>query len=257
MSFENELIVKDISTDLYGTEFVSLSWDAKPINLDGTYYFNVYRSVSNQIEDAHLIAYQLTESSYVDYDINRRNKTFDLWYWVGVNKVGSSGEDLCGPKHLEASVKNIATAVRSSQKRLLENIIKNSCYFFIKRRTGGVCVCSEGGTVPNIDCEICYGTGYIGGYSDAISAYISISPSEVYHDNTASTIEKSEARNGWTTFGPTLNANDMVYIKASDILYTIKNVVKTSIGGAIVRQVFMLYEVPGDSILYKLIDSVV
>jgi hypothetical protein len=254
MKFDSQIVIDEISTDLYGADFVTISWAVRPINPSGVYLFNVYRSATNKIGDASLISHLGGSTSFNDIAISRRTKTYDLWYWVSVNKTGYSGEDFYGPKHFEVTPDPKSLKIRHDEELLLRRFIKNKCYFIIKRRFGERCVCAAG-NVADLNCRICYGTGYIGGYYNKIEAYISISAPSSYHDDASRINEKFELTRGWTTYGPTLTGGDLVYMPSRDLLYLIKEVNKTILHGVVLRQMFNLVELPHGHAAYDIISG--
>lgn len=256
MAFEREMTVGTVSADLYGTEFVSLSWEVKPIRPSGTYAFNVYRSFTNSIDDAKLVQSLGATNTFTDYDIKRRDKTESIWYWVGLNKIGVSGEDLYGPKKREVDASREALKIRADENMLLTLVLKNESLMYIKRRFGQICTCSvDGGVTPDSSCGICYGTGYVGGYSGAVSGYVGISMESSYHASSTGITEKMDTLQGWTTYGPSLQSGDLIFIKPKDTLYLISSPTRTTLHGVVLRQIFAMSEVPRGHVAYNLIGT--
>mgnify|MGYP000231291324 CR=1 FL=1 len=255
MTFKSEIKINKITTEFFGPDFIEVSWDVQPINPSGVYLFNVYRSAANSIGSAQLASQLQTSNQFLDYGVRRREGICDIWYWVSVLKQGVSGEDVYGPKHFGLAVDPKAEKIRRDEDLMLRRFIKNKSYFLIKRRFGQQCVCAKN-TVPDLSCEICYGTGYVGGYYDKIESYVGLSIPASYHDDASRITEKFDVVNGWTTYGPSLHGGDLIFVAARDTMFIVKNVKKTVLNGCVLRQIFDMVEMPAGHPAYKLLTNV-
>ena len=147
-------------------------------------YYNVYKGLSRNGIFYKLNNAPIATNRFEDYDM-ARNPNIQNWYKVSAVYEDENGQQIEGalsePQCFE--VRNTDKWFYKINERNLW-ILKNTGMLFdlYTRKYDGEhcprCYDEIRGRAGTLDCDICYGTGYVGGYDPAYQLYVRLKPIE-------------------------------------------------------------------------------
>jgi hypothetical protein len=205
--------------------------------------FQLSRSTSPD-SDFDLVAINLTQPFYTDYDVNLYDENVRYYYkvegFVNGNKVSEDG-----PGTLEYnSPDGVANKVIQESETVLRMMNNPPVYFLLKRRAGYPCPeCWNPITKRCMyaNCPTCNGTGVMDGYHDPIPSRVSQDVSQLLF--ASGELDSDKVRlspiRAWTTNVPLLYPEDVM----CDVLnqrYKIVNVARRTRSQFVIRQILDL-----------------
>jgi len=202
----------------------------------------------------------LTTFSWTDRTAPWRSKNFELYYRL-VGRVRSTGDVLyqClpfgfqGPLPLDALeiIRQHNILLRGVNNHVSQTGIPTTVY---KKRTFGPrcreCTDSATERVVISQCKICGGTGFIGGYYDPISVFISFQPHpKLLQLTNLGKVEDNETVAFLTNF-PIMYPGDMV-VEPSEKHWRVKNIEVTERKRTIVHQLIRIRQLDHNDIEYE------
>ena len=244
--------------DCYGVDFLYITFKVSGmVKPPEDYKMDLYKSV-NQTEFFVMIAENLNSYQYTDRSVNLLNTKNEYFYQVKITDL-NTGDVVASQivRYNSVEPDRWAMGIEEIESRYLDYVIHEQdvqkAYLLQRRRTGARCSCWNPNreSTDNQFCEICYGTGYVGGYYPPIEIKMgNYNPST--YQNVFSPSEDTETiapQQIWVRSVPKVE-NDDVIVDGSD-RYIITAHTNTSKGRFLLRQICSLDLIPRSNVIFK------
>ena len=254
------LIIKEIDiVNTYSFDYWTISWTIQETgeNVDN-FTFDIYRANSTEGPWVR-IASGLTDFSYQDTSIKFFKPSEVYFYKVEVQDIYSQERvlyDVIG-RAIYRAPDNIALAVFHDETIYLERVVNNpEIYVLVKKRSGTRCTnCwdSVRRQPTKTKCNVCYGTGYEGGFYDPVPVKYCLlsgrSTLESYAEMADVSDEKFSPTQLWIQNSPIMHSGDLI-IDSLNNRYEINQVIPTTKNWYVLRQILTVNLLPQSHILY-------
>lgn len=161
--------VKSVSIDdCYGVDFLYITFTVSDmVKPPESYKLDLYRA-ENQEDFFIMIAEDLDQFRYVDNAVNLLNTNLQYFYRVKITDLDTGEVSTSASYGYKARTPDRwAFAIDEIERKYIENVIDNKMAYLVqKKRTGARCSCWNPNreSVNDQYCELCYGSGFFGGY---------------------------------------------------------------------------------------------
>lgn len=219
--------IKEITvTDKFGLNFLYVEFSIVDTTEDlNNYKFDLYKSYT-ETEAYAPIAIDIKNFNYTDYDVHLYNVEIYYYYKVMVTDLvtGEKNLSIITGAYKKAESDNYSQALMTIHTTYLNNIIKNQMLLLKRKRHGQLCPCYDSvrRRANPVDCTICYGTKYVGGYYSPtmIPVNFANSPSKIERFEVANLTEDESPVQLWTGNFPILQIEDIL-VDRNNIRYII------------------------------------
>jgi hypothetical protein len=222
------------------------------------YKFDILRSTSPS-SGYEVIVSDLDKFEYIDTGVNLYKPSIRYYYKIKVKDLKEGREqlsDIFGEMR-SCSPDNYAMAIITNYDIFLKNVAGNPpIKILIKKKFGQHCTnCWDDIRMqPRIDnCNVCFGTGYTGGYFDPIEVNYSSMTGEAGMEQILDLSDDGEGEQPiqiWILNYPIVSPGDII-VDRYNRRYNIQAVKPTSKNQYILRQVLTIYRLPASHIVYK------
>lgn len=244
-------------SDHFGTSYLQITFDVADSYVDlRNYIFNLYRSHVPDT-DFTMIAGDIENFEYLDYDVNLFDMYSNYFYKVEVidrdNQNKKSLSSVYGeykghrPDHESATIIHI-------HDTYLKTTIKNKMILLKRKRFGQICNCYD--TIRKrsnpVDCSDCYGTSFFGGYYTPRAIYVNFfnvpghSESFVY----SNVSEEESPLQLWTSNHPLVQPQDIL-VDIENGRHIVSSAQRTKKNYYILRQILQINKLPKSNIVYN------
>lgn len=256
MLYVNKIYV----TDQFGLDrlLVTFSINNTPESLDD-YRFDLYRSL-NPENDWNLLAVDVQNFSYEDYNVNLFNRSLHYYYKVLVTKISTGDEawsDLVG-SYMGHTGDNYANAIIAIESKYLDNVVANTKLDLYKRRQSGqICSCyDEVRRRSDPKCPICLGTQIVGGYYPPVTMNVNFFNvmQRQHRMEPFGDFDDTAPQQLWTKNYP-LIANEDVFVDQFNDAHIVTNWTPSYKNSFLLRQTMAVARIPRTSIFYQILKS--
>jgi hypothetical protein len=248
--------IKDIEVlDLFSTQFLHVKFTINDTSEDITEYsFNLYKA--NSPEDAFvLIAPNITDFVYSDYDVNLYNPAISYYYKVEIvdkNGIKTISDKMGAYRGRQPDA--VAETIVYNYNTYLKNIINNQMHLLQRKHNGQLCThCYDKirRRASDSNCPFCYATKYIGGYYPPTQIYVSLlnSASIVNEFTISSDTEEVSPIQLWTSNFPIIKVQDVLIDRNND-RFIVTNWQPTYKDYYIIRQLIQIQRIPKSDVVY-------
>jgi hypothetical protein len=251
--------IKTISvTDQFGLNSLVIDFTIADTSEDiSGYNFSLYKS-NHQTQPYYFVKGNITDFTYRDFAVNLYDISINYYYKVRITEI-ATGETKLSDVYGEykSAVADVhALGIVEIHQTYLENIITNKMTLLKKKRTGQVCTCFD--TIRRrsnpVNCEICYGTRYTGGYYSPYEIYANfLNPPtkiEYFAQNDVGEWEGTPLQL-WTQNYPLIQVQDIIIDKNSNIRYIVTNCHPSYMNRYLIRQTFQMQRLPDSNVVYQ------
>lgn len=216
-----------------------LSWEIENTTKDPwDYTFTIYRSESqggpwDQITGAFTDRYY-----YIDDSIPKYRKSRQLFYKIKITRRSDSEESWSEVFTVDGPSNKYVDAM-SRVERLVFRKFSGQRVLILPIRTFGFrCGCWDSISGKRIggDCNLCFNTGFVGGYMSGIETYAQINADPVQISSAHGQETEPKANNIVLTNYPVVKPYDLIIQPDINIRWRIATVAPTRLGGALVHQ---------------------
>lgn len=183
-------------------------------NIDD-YCLNLLRSSTSE-GDYAVVKENLKTPTYEDYDVNLRNDNIEYYYKIQiVSKKDGTFSFSNVAKFITSPMENIAFWLKWTYDKYLKEVVTGEGYLLLKKKKSGQ-LCDNYDeyrqSCRNPRCEVCWGTGFKGGYYPPIPISVSYAgPGNKQEQIDRSGFTNSDAPNQlWTGGYPIIDVGDIL-----------------------------------------------
>lgn len=247
--------VKEFFIRSFELEKINLFWEIEDITTtDDIMVYDIY-ILRSQFQEGPFVQIAGPLNNVFTFQDNTtpiEHKTLKIFYKLKIiNRLTNETLEVA-PKTNIAPPDLTALEIIRQENKLFRGFIGKKCWIFQMRKYGQ-CTCYDKTlkrtTISN--CRLCYGTGFLGGYSSPIEQYIQIDPSD-------KTIQAGQNINQICKITaarlinyPIINPNDII-IESENLRWIVISVKQTERLRHPIRQELTLKEAFDTDIIYKL-----
>lgn|GEM_PF-5305244 len=226
----------------------------------GNCVFNIYSAQGDSQIPTLLNKAPLTSPSYFDTSSVNPSSFNQTFYTI--EAILPSGAIARSPATTWAPVQNPWVFLRAKEIQRRENLFLSKFFgvqsqFFRKKFFGQRCTrCwnTQAEKVMDDRCTVCFGTGFEGGYWEAINVNLNYNPVQNNSQYTPVGVAEPVQIQAWTTSVPTIQTFDLIFRIPDAKMFRVSSVQPTELQAVRVRQTLILTELDKDSIEYELVS---
>lgn len=232
-----------------------LSWQIENTTEDPwEYTFQIFRSEGqggpwDQLTDTFTDRYY-----FIDTRIPKYRHSRQLFYKIKIVRRSDSNEAWSDVFSWEGPSNKYADAITRQERLLFRKFMGQRVLILPIKTFGFRCGCWDNVSGKRIggDCIQCYNIGFVGGYMDAIEAYVQINaePYKIVHAQGAET--EPRANNIIATNYPLIKPYDLIIQPDLNYRWRVAVVSPTRLGGALVHQNLTVSGLAQDDMEFKI-----
>jgi hypothetical protein len=216
-----------------------LSWEIENTTQDPwDYTFQIFRSEGQEGQWDQLTGTFTDRYYYIDTRIPKYRMSRHLFYKIEIVKRSDSSSSESEVFSREGPTNKYAAAIARQERLLFKKFMGQRVLILPIKTFGFECGCYDkvAGKRLKADCLQCYGTGFVGGYMNAIETYAQVNaePYKIVPAQGAET--EPRANNIIATNYPLIKPYDLIVQPDLNYRWRVAVVAPTRLGGALVHQ---------------------
>lgn len=236
-----------------------ISWTVKETEEDlSDYNINLYRGQTPEDFEKIKVIDPSADTSRKDMSINLRNRWRIFYYKLEVENKNTHETTEYDPIFLTYEPDYVALTLVDKYLLQLSRLEfgGREAQFFIKKTMGPRCPkCWDPikKRKKTSNCELCYGTGFTGGYFDSIDNYFCISEEVIENIHTVWGVLSPNQKLAWSANYPLVKVSDIIREKRIGKNWrVVQRVQRKEKSGFCVKQIFVIQEVNRKDVEYQL-----
>lgn len=240
----------------YGLDFVNITFSIHDTNEDlSDYQFDLLRG-NSETDDFNQIYSNISDFECNDYSVSLLNPEVRYIYKIRATHIPTSfsiESDQFSYPSINAD--RYAIYLSNIYGMYLEVLENKSMLVLKRKRTGVRCECFDDvrGSRMADKCDICFGTGYVGGFYKPKEIHVNYvtAPSKQESIDTKGTFEETSPIQLWTQNYPLIQENDILIDTLTGTRYTVSHWQPSYKTGFLIRQTLQAVKIPESSRLYR------
>jgi len=244
-------------SDQFGFDFLNIAFSLADTSEDITeYQFDLLKSC-NDSEAFVTISQDIKDFNFIDSDVNLYNIDIKYYYKIKITNKITQEELFSDVSEFTTNEPDAyASELIYMYNTYLETAINNDPVRLLKKkRSGTICSCFDDvrGRAKTANCEICYGTKYVGGYYSSKEIRVSYfnSPNVIQKFDVANVADDNSPIQVWASNYPLIQ-NDDIIVDKNNTRYIVSSYQPTYKNFYLLKQVFQMQRLPRSNVAYKI-----
>lgn len=235
----------------YNQDHYTIEWDVEGIIDPDTTTITIYRSEVEGSPWTETASFTMGSTRhYFDFSVPPTNLHRVFYYKIKCEEGASSYES--EPLSSYPVATPAALMIVRKNEVLLSKRVGIPSYVYVKRTWGTRCPkCYRGGAADS-QCDLCYGTSFVGGYFDPIAVYVARAPEQRVSGRANGVPIETDRRRFWTSNYPLLREGDVIVDSRGERWIVLPGITVTDFKGFPLRQVFNASRRPNSDVIFKL-----